>query len=88
MTTVTAVYERGVLRPTEPLDLAEGERVELTIRSPDPLSEEEIIRRIKAAKTYRELFEVTKLLPPDDGDWDIEKALEANRRWSNGEAES
>jgi hypothetical protein len=33
-------------------------------------------------KTYHEWLEVTKLLPPDDGGYDIVKALDENRRWS------
>ena len=36
--TVAAVYERGVLRPLEPLDLAEQQRVNVTVTDlpPDP----------------------------------------------------
>jgi predicted DNA-binding antitoxin AbrB/MazE fold protein len=83
--TVRAVYEGGVLRPAQPLAIAEGQTVDLTITPATvapQLSEEEIICRIKAAKSYSELFEVTKLLPPDDGGYDILKALDDNRRWS------
>lgn len=85
MTLVRAIYENGVLRPTEPLHLPEGAAVELTVKEtefPLPLSEEEIIRRIEACKTYQDWLEVTKLLPPDDGGYDILKALDENRRWS------
>ena len=32
---VEAVYEHGVLRPLEPLTLAESQRVKLTISTPD-----------------------------------------------------
>jgi predicted DNA-binding antitoxin AbrB/MazE fold protein len=32
---VEAVYEHGVLRPLEPLTLAESQRVKLTISAPD-----------------------------------------------------
>ena len=83
-TTVQAVYSGGVLRPVQPLALAEGETVEVTIASPvpSPLSEEEIIKRIQACRSYHEWLELTKLLPPDDGDYDIVKALNENRRWS------
>jgi predicted DNA-binding antitoxin AbrB/MazE fold protein len=84
--TIQAVYEGGVLRPIQPLPLAEGEAVEVTVApttaAPPPVSAEEIIRRIQACKTYREWLEVTKLLPPDDGGYDIVKALDENRRWS------
>ncbi|WP_017325722.1 antitoxin family protein [Synechococcus sp. PCC 7336] len=30
---VTAIYERGVLKPTEPIPLEEGERVEIAVTS-------------------------------------------------------
>jgi predicted DNA-binding antitoxin AbrB/MazE fold protein len=38
---VEAIYERGVFRPLEPVDLPEGERVQLTVaaartNAPDP----------------------------------------------------
>ena len=32
--TVTAIYERGVLTPLEPLDLSEHQRVTITIHGP------------------------------------------------------
>jgi predicted DNA-binding antitoxin AbrB/MazE fold protein len=86
--TIRAVYTGGVLRPVQPLALAEGETVEVTVApaatapAPAPVSEDDIIRRILASKTYHEWLEVTKLLPPDDGGYDIVKALDENRRWS------
>ena len=86
-TTIRAVVQGGMLRPLQPLDLHEGETVEVTVSSSreasaPAISEEELIRRIQDCKSYHELFEVTKLLPPDDGGYDIVKALDANRRWS------
>lgn len=86
--TIQAVYAGGVLRPVQPLALEEGQTVEVTVApattvpATKPISEEEIIRRIQACKTYQEWLEVTKLLPSDDGGYDIVKALDANRRWS------
>jgi predicted DNA-binding antitoxin AbrB/MazE fold protein len=86
--TTQAVYAGGVLRPVQPLGLEEGQTVEVTVvpasavPTTKPISEEEIIRRIQACKTYQEWLEVTKLLPSDDGGYDIVKALDANRRWS------
>ena len=35
-TTIEAVYERGVLRPKEPLALEEGAEVEITINAREP----------------------------------------------------
>ena len=83
--TVQAIYAGGILRPLEPVALKEGETVNLTIISTAPaapVSEEEIVRRLRGCKTYQEWLEVTKLLPADDGGYDIIKALDENRRWS------
>jgi predicted DNA-binding antitoxin AbrB/MazE fold protein len=82
-TTVTAVYEGGVLRPTQPLPLSEGETVEVTVtpvKPAPPRTEEEVIRRMKAAKTLKELFEAYESLPPPEDGYDLIKALEENRR--------
>ena len=87
--TVRAVYAGGVLRPVQPLALAEGETVDVTIAPRDTVAaaasatEDEIIRRIQACKTYHEWLEVTKLLPTDDGAYDIVQVLHDNRRWSS-----
>jgi len=84
--TVRAIYEGGVLRPVGPLALAEGETVEVTVARMNPAesspSEDEIVRQLKAARTIAEWVEATKLLPPDDGGYDILKALYENRIWS------
>lgn len=81
--TTQAVFAGGVLRPLRPLALAEGETVEVTI-APAVVSvhDEDMMRRIRACKSYSEWLELTKLLPDDDGDYDIVKALDDNRRWS------
>lgn len=84
-TTVRAVYSGGVLRPVQPLALAEGATVDVTVATTSvasQLSEDEIVRRIQACTSYHEWLEVTKLLPPDDGGYDIVQALDENRRWS------
>lgn len=86
MLSVLAVYENGVLRPKQPLDLVEGQTVEITVNEPakaeTSLSEEEINHRLRDAKTFQEWFEATKLLPQDDGGYDIVQALNENRKWS------
>ena len=83
---IQAVYAGGVLHPAQPLTLDEGATVEVTINSADlasaPLLEPEIIKRIQACKTYQDWLEVTKLLPPDDGGYDIVRSLDENRRWA------
>jgi predicted DNA-binding antitoxin AbrB/MazE fold protein len=81
--TVRATYEGGVLRPAQPLALKEGEAVDLTIAPTPPapqLSEEELLQKIKDAKTYSEWLKVTESFPEDDGSYDILEALDRNRR--------
>ncbi len=34
-TTIEVIYERGLLRPLQPLALAEGTKAEITLRTPD-----------------------------------------------------
>ena len=46
------------------------------------LSDEEYAQRLESAKTLQEWVEITKLLPADDGGYDILKALDENRRFS------
>jgi predicted DNA-binding antitoxin AbrB/MazE fold protein len=84
-TTVLAVYQGGVLRPAQPLPLAEGETVEVTVTRPQsapPSTEEEVIQRMKAAKTLQELFAAYETLPPPADGYDLMKALNENRRLS------
>lgn len=59
--TITAIYEGGILRPVEPLPLAEGECVDVTI---DSTTVEERRRRLNQA-----LDEIAALPPegPQDG---------------------
>ena len=56
MTThVTAIYENGVLRPTTPLPLKDGDRVEFTVELPTaPGVPDEVLHRIRNAKTFDE----------------------------------
>jgi predicted DNA-binding antitoxin AbrB/MazE fold protein len=78
--TVNAVYQGGMLRPAEPLQLEEGQAVQVTV---SPLPDiEEVNRRLREAKSYQEWFEATKLLPSDDGGCDLIRALNENRKWS------
>ena len=79
--TTTAVYRQGTLVPTAPLPLVEGESVEITIVSTpkNRPSEDEIIRRIRAAKTLEEAFAITEEFPEDDDGYDLYQAMNANR---------
>ena len=90
MMTVRAVYQGGVLRFEQPLKLAEGQAVDVTIATASPdgsvsgSAERRGVgsRRIKDAKSYSEWLKVTELFPEDDGSYDIVKALDENRRLS------
>ena len=72
MIRVLAIYENGVLRPTEPLDLKEGQSVQLSVYPRLPLQpippptpeEEDYARRLKAAKTLEEMHAVMLTAPP------------------------
>ena len=47
---IEAVYEHGVLRPVSPLDLAEGERVELTLVATSATRKKRLTKRERDAK--------------------------------------
>lgn len=89
-TIVEAIFENGVLRPTMPLALAEGERVNVLItplpsrdsrlRAPTH-AEGDYARRIGAARSLEEMHAVMASAPPSpDDDIDIPSALDASRR--------
>src|SRR5437868_1182857 len=84
MTTVTAVYENGVLRPTRPLALAEGQTVEVTVSEPKPfeppLTLAEWERRIRAAKDVHEWMALANACPDPGPDYDIVKEINESRR--------
>jgi len=79
-TTVRAVYQNGVLRLAQPLPLAEGTSVDVSV-TPAP-EHDEITGQIKAARSVDELVAVLDTLPSDDGGYDILAALNENRIWS------
>ena len=90
MTRIQAVYENGVLRPKEPLSLAEGEEVQVSVyprlritplRPPTP-EEEDYTRRLNATRTIEEMHAVMATAPPWEEEYDIVKALNDNRRAS------
>lgn len=82
MTTVKAIYENGVLRPAERLPFAEGATVEVTVSpaAPPAVDEQEVIRRMRAAKSLQELFAAYESLPPPADGYDLCKALNENRK--------
>jgi predicted DNA-binding antitoxin AbrB/MazE fold protein len=87
--TVQAVYENGVLRPVEPLALPEGVTVALTITAagsfhsvmqPPSQEEESYSRRLKAARSLDEMFDVMANAPRMPEGYDLGAALNANRK--------
>ena len=86
MTTVTAVYENGVLRPTRPLALAEGQTVEVTVAEPKPfeppLTLAEWEQRIRAAKDIHEWVALANACPDPDPSYDVVERMNENRRAS------
>ncbi len=81
-----AKYSEGKLLPVTPLPLGEGEIVEIAVSRPEPThdkpsaeSDEEISRRIRAAKTLEEAFEIFESAPDPDPDYDLCEAMNANR---------
>lgn len=83
MTSVLAVYENGVLRPKVPLHLAEGQEVEVTMVDAkpvsEPISDEEYLNRLQAAKSLQEMFAVMDSGPPEP-ELDIMEAVNESRR--------
>lgn len=89
MTTISAVYEGGVLRPTEPLDLRDGDEVWLTVSSakasprptapsqsmmrPPTPEEAAYIRGLDACKSVQEMFAFMAANPVEDEPYDIER---------------
>ena len=85
MISVTAVYENGVLRPTTPLELREGQTVEVTVTDPpfdSPKTVEEWKERMRAAKSLQEWADLAGACPePDpDPDFDVVKAINETRK--------
>jgi predicted DNA-binding antitoxin AbrB/MazE fold protein len=84
--TVRAVYAGGVLRPVQPLPLAEGETVELTVtptgqalRPPTP-EEEAYARHVREARSLDELLAIVPTAPPLPDGYDLSRALNDNRK--------
>jgi predicted DNA-binding antitoxin AbrB/MazE fold protein len=88
--TIRAVYRGGMLRPDQPLPLAEGETVEATISTAQPAGptlrpptpeEEDYARRMKAAKSLEEMFAVMETAPQSPEDtYDIVALINESRR--------
>ena len=76
--TTPAVYENGVFRPTAPVSLPEGERVEIVVRpAPAAPSQEELERRRKIVEGLHALYAEADQ-EPDDG-YDLIAEINAER---------
>ncbi len=88
MVTVMTVFENGVLKPCEPLKLADGQTVQLTVSEPSAVTtlcapapdEDEFARRVNAATSVREMFAVMDTLPAGADGYDLFQALNENRK--------
>ena len=87
-TMIRAIYEGGVLRPAQPLALAEGEAVDVIVHPvrpgatamlPPTPEEQDYARRLHAAASIEELFAVMATASPLPPGYDLEQALNANR---------
>jgi predicted DNA-binding antitoxin AbrB/MazE fold protein len=87
---IRAVYESGILRPVNPLELAEGEVVDITIERVKPSdlklrhpteAEKEYSQRIMAAKSLVEMFAIMETAPITEYDkFDLLQELNESRR--------
>lgn len=78
MQTIDVVYSGGKFTPITPVDFAENERVRLQVM-PQPQSEDELCKQIASVKSISEWVDLTKLLPADDGGYDVVAQLRKNR---------
>jgi predicted DNA-binding antitoxin AbrB/MazE fold protein len=68
--TVPAIFDAGVFRPLEPVELAEGTRVEVQVPTAPPseeLSPEELARQQAAIDEMLAEIESLPIEEPDDG---------------------
>lgn len=76
--------EAAEQQPMKPSCAGESLEIPKTTTPVERLTDEEAARRIEAAKSLEEAFEILSAGPLWPDDYDILKALENNRRWSAG----
>jgi predicted DNA-binding antitoxin AbrB/MazE fold protein len=59
--TIPAIFDAGVFRPLEPVDLAQGTQVELRLEVPSPADSQEVDEETKRA--WREYVDRMESLP-------------------------
>ena len=81
MISVQAVYENGVLRPSAPLELSEGESVSMRISPIPPMSTVDAWeRQLQSAKSIQEWLALANACPCPDSEFDILQAINESRR--------
>ena len=89
MATVRAIYENGILRPETPLELSEGQSVEVrVVEDQPPQTMEEWERRKRAAKSFEEWAVLARAFPDSGPDFDVMKAINETRRLTGFRAPS
>jgi predicted DNA-binding antitoxin AbrB/MazE fold protein len=80
----TAVYENGLLRPTRPLPLREGETVAITLNRATPAdsqdADDEAVRRIQGARDLQEWIDAANKSTEEEDGYDLLRALDENRK--------
>lgn len=78
-TTINAIYEGGVLRPLTPLNLTDGERVEVTLSAPPSLPPDVALPRQYPRTPFEILSEIAAMSSdtgvPDTSSVDHDKVL-------------
>ncbi len=77
--TLYATYDGDVLRPDEPLDLAEGARVRLTVENPEPELEAPEAKLGEPYSAFR-IIESLQLQGPPDWSENINEYLTGERK--------
>lgn len=81
MATVRAIYENGVLRPETPLELNNGQNVEVrVVEDQPPKTFEEWERRKRAAQSFEEWAALAHSFPDPGPEFDVMKAINETRR--------
>jgi predicted DNA-binding antitoxin AbrB/MazE fold protein len=66
--TITAIFDCGVFRPLEPVELAEGTRVVVQVESPAPIATDEVDEETRQAwRDYLDRMESLTDGSPQDG---------------------
>lgn len=83
MMRTTAVFENGVLRPTGRPPLRDGQTVEVLLQTNEkvvmPIVEDDFSRKLAAAKSLTEIFDIANAQPNEDDGYDRSAAMNESR---------